>query len=94
MNRASCLARELYNWSGASDCKNNDWLNNSRDSQWTISPRALSSDASHVFDVGYNGYFYSYSAANAVLVRPSVYLIPSTAILGGEGTPENPYEIG
>ena len=94
MNRASCLARELYNWSDASDCINNDWLNNSRDSQWTISPRALSGDASHVFDVGYNGYFFSYSAANVVLVRPSVYLIPSTAILGGEGTLENPYEIG
>ena len=94
MNRASCLARELYNWSDASDCINNDWLNNSRDSEWTISPRALSEDASHVFDVGDNGYFFSYSAANVGLVRPSVYLIPSTAILGGEGTLENPYEIG
>ena len=30
-NRASCLAKEMYNWddSSVSDCKNNDWMYNS-----------------------------------------------------------------
>ena len=32
-------------------------------------------------------------ASDAGLVRPSVYLISKTSILGGEGTLENPYEI-
>ena len=96
MNRASCLARELYNWSGASDCKNNDWLYNSNNWQWTVSPDANSSDASYVFHVSHgDGYVNDYYYANyAGLVRPSVYLISKTSILGGEGTLENPYEIG
>ena len=34
-NRASCLAKELYNWkdSSVSDCSNNDWMYNSSNSQ-------------------------------------------------------------
>ena len=88
MNRTSCLAKELYNWDGASDCYNNDWLYNSSNSQWTISPFA---DSSFAFNVFYVGDIY---ANNIGLVRPSVYLISKTSILGGEGTLENPYEIG
>ena len=94
MNRASCLAKELNKWYRASDCKNNDWLSDSSNNQWTLSPRAYSSDAYNVFYVSNSGHVNSNSANFAGLVRPSVYLIPSTAILGGEGTLENPYEIG
>ena len=92
--RTSCLAKELYNWdsSSYSDCKNNDWLYNSSAIQWTLAP--VSSYSHRVFFVtsaGYVGYSYaSYQGA----VRPSVYLISKTSILGGEGTLENPYEIG
>uniref|UniRef100_UPI0040251512 hypothetical protein n=1 Tax=Candidatus Ventrenecus sp. TaxID=3085654 RepID=UPI0040251512 len=94
MNRASCLAKELNKWYRASDCKNNDWLSDSSNNQWTLSPRAYSSDAYNVFYVSNSGHVNSNSANFAGLVRPSVYLIPSTSILGGEGTLENPYEIG
>ena len=95
-NRTSCLNKELYNWysSSYSDCKNNDWLYNSSNWQWTISPYANSSDASYVFGVFYPGSVYYTYASRAGLVRPSVYLISKTSILGGEGTLENPYEIG
>ena len=50
-NRASCLAKELYNWdgSGVSDCKNNDYLFKSSYSQWTLAPD--SSDSSYAFTV-------------------------------------------
>ena len=96
-NRTSCLNKELYNWNSSSysDCKNNDWLYNLTKSQWTISPHANSSVAANgVFFVSITG-SVSYTSANAaVMVRPSVYLISKTAILGGEGTLENPYEIG
>ena len=95
MNRASCLAKELYNWKGASDCYNNDWLYNSSSWQWTVSPGASSSYAPSVFYVSHNGYVNSEFANNAgELVRPSVYLISKTSILGGEGTLEDPYELG
>ena len=94
MNRASCLAKELYNWDGASDCYNNDWLLDSSSLQWTLSPRANSSHASGVFFVRYSGIVASIYAREAGRVRPSVYLISKTSILGGEGTLENPYEIG
>ena len=95
-NRTSCLNKELYDWksSSYSDCKNNDWLYNSSSWQWTVSPNVCSSAANCVFYV-YYGYVAgsSYIAFNAGSVRPSVYLISSTTILGGEGTLENPYEL-
>ena len=104
MNRASCLARELYNWDSASDCYNNDWIYNSSNWQWTLSPSAASSYALYVFFVDRDGLVRNYVASagfsyingapDASLVRPSVYLISKTSILGGEGTLENPYEIG
>ena len=93
MNRASCLAKELYNWdsSSYSDCKNNDWIYNSSIYQWTLAP--YSSISYPVFYVSNTGRVYLYDANNQRAVRPSVYLIPSTSILGGEGTLENPYEL-
>ena len=94
-NRTSCLNKELVHWDSYSDCKNNDWIYNSSNWQWTISPYAYSSNANRVFAVrSTGGVDGDRSASYAGLVRPSVYLISSTAILGGEGTPENPYEIG
>ena len=95
-NRTSCLNKVVYNWNSSSysDCKNNDWLYNSSDFQWTLSPYANSSFAYgvfRVFSIGNVGYHYALSAG---LVRPSVYLISKTSILSGEGTLENPYQIG
>ena len=94
MNRTSCLAKELYHWNNASDCTYNDWLLKTGDVQWTVSPNAYSSLASDVFNVDDDGFFFNYRAYSEGVVRPSVYLISTTAILGGEGTLENPYEIG
>ena len=104
-NRTSCLGKELSNWNSSSfsDCKNNDWLYNSSNWQWTISPVADSSRSAIAAFVVYNEGHVSSNFASIVNgvfadnqseVRPSVYLIPSTSILGGEGTLENPYEIG
>ena len=95
-NRTSCLNKELYNWdsSSYSDCYNNDWLYNSSSWQWTVSPCAGSSVARNVFHVRDTGRVEEMLANLTGLVRPTVYLKSSTTILGGEGTPENPYEIG
>ena len=91
MNRESCLATILYDWDTARDCKNNDWLLDSSNIQWTLTPNT---DSTNVFDVDDTGYVtYSSHAYALRSVWPSVYLIPSTFIFGGEGTLENPYEI-
>ena len=93
MNRASCLAKELYNWSGASDCYNNDWLYNS-DTQWTLTPYSSSNGEVVAIDQDGSASENLGHIMNSLAVRPSVYLISKTSILGGEGTRENPYEIG
>ncbi len=99
-NRSSCLTKELLNWndSSYSDCKNNDWFYVSSNFQWTISSRTDTSDTTNVFDVGNGGNVGcniddGLSAANSVLIRPSVYLKSSVAIVNGNGSKESPYEL-
>ena len=95
-NRASCLAKELYNWdgSGVSDCKNNDYLFKSAYTQWTLAPR--SSNSGDAFDVDsagrvYNGY-YGVNAAYAV--RPAAYLKSSISLSSvGDGSSTSPYQL-
>ena len=90
-NRASCLAKEMYNWddSSVSDCKNNDWMYNSSIDQWTITPRR--DNANTVFDVytagcvDYNNAYYN------VGVRPVVHLNSAIKVITGSGTKESPY---
>ena len=73
-NRASCLAKEMYNWrdSSHSDCKNNDYLYNSSLYQWTITP--LSSFSSIVFRVNASGYVYYLYANVTRSASPVLYL--------------------
>ena len=94
-DRASCLAKEMYNWdaSSYSDCKNNDYLYNSSLYQWTISPR--SSFSNNVFSVYTTGYVYGINAYNSYnSASPVLYLLSTVEITGGEGTSENPYILG
>ena len=91
-NREACLAKELYNWSSSSysDCKNNDWLFNSRTNQWTLTPNSLNSGSvSIVHLTGYVG--NNFHARDSYGVRPSVYLTSNVSISGGDGTMNNPY---
>ena len=91
MDRTSCLAKELYNWDGASDCRSNDWLYNSSTAQWTLAP--YSSYSGYVFFVDTTGDVISTDAHFQGAVRPSVYLLSETSIVSGEGTPEDPYQL-
>ena len=90
-NRASCLAKEMYNWddSSVSDCKNNDWMYNSSKSQWTITPRQDS--AYDVFRVSNSGFVYNYIAYGSIGVRPVVHLNSAIKVITGSGTKESPY---
>ena len=93
-NRNSCLAKELYNWdsSGYSDCKNNDWMYNGSIWQWTMSPRAASSN--YVFSVDYAGFVRNDSARNTYAGRPVVYLKSTIKVISGSGTTSSPYILG
>ena len=90
-NRASCLAKEMYNWddNSVSDCKNNDWIYNSSIYQWSITPRQ--DNANIVFYVYTSGYVYSYNARSYSGVRPVVHLNSAIKVITGSGTKESPY---
>ena len=94
-DRATCLNKELYNWSdsSASDCKNNDWLFNSF-YQWTISPRALSSYASYAFRVSSGGPVTNSTAYDFYAVLPVVYLTSNVGVQSGDGSRGNPFILG
>ena len=90
-NRASCLAKGLFNWDSdtLSDCKNNDWMYNSSIWQWTISP--LADDSSSVFSVYNAGCVSGSNAYDNRAARPVVHLNSAIKVITGSGTKETPY---
>ena len=96
-NRASCMAKALWNWYDSeysySDCYNNDWLYNS-ENQLTISPRADLSD--YVFGVKEGGFVGGYSADDyrASALSPVVHLKSTIKVISGSGTTSSPYILG
>ena len=93
-DRATCLAKELYNWngSGVSDCKNIDYLFKSAYTQWTLAPRSsVSGDA---FYVGTEGCVDDASVSNTLWVRPAAYLKSDILLSGvGDGSSNSPYQL-
>ena len=94
-DRTTCLNTILYNWidSNLSDCKNNDWLFKSDNWQWTITPRADSSDAGYVFYVYFEGRIHYNFVFYAGGVRPTVYLKDNVKIVSGSGSESDPFEL-
>ena len=93
-DRSSCLAKELYNWdsSSYSDCKNNDWLYESLNDQWTLTP--YSSDSNRVFYVHSNGIVSrDNSDYTTIAVSPVLYLTSNVRISGGSGSSNDPYNL-
>ena len=94
-NRASCLAKELYNWGGSdvSDCKNNDYLYKSSYYQWTLTPySSLSNSAFYVFAEGF--VYSSISVYDTLGVRPAAFLKSNILLSGvGDGSSNFPYQL-
>ena len=93
-NRASCLAKELYNWDGSdvSDCKNNDYLFKSAYTQWTLAP--YSSNSSGAFYVRAGGFVNNDNVNYARGVRPAAYLKSSISLSSvGDGSSTSPYQL-
>ena len=89
--RATCLAKELYNWDGASACYQNDWLFKSS-YMWSLSPNSSSSGS--VFDVNSSGYVRSNNAAYTFGVWPVVYLKSTIKVTTGTGSSDSPFILG
>ena len=92
-NRNSCLAKELSRWGGYGNCILNDWLYNSSQYQWTMSPHAVY--YSNVFYVTRNGSVNRESADRTVFAdRPVVHLKSTINITGGTGSSTDPFILG
>ena len=89
--RATCLAKELYNWDGASACYQNDWLFKSS-YMWSLSPN--SSSSSSVFYVSSSGYVSGSSAHITYGVWPVVYLKSTIKVTTGTGSSDSPFILG
>ena len=92
-DRASCLAKELFNWrsSDFSDCKGNDYLFDTNDWQWTLAPS--SAIANFVFPVLTSGYV-NYSGTHGYnAVHPALFLKSSILVYKGTGAKSDPYRL-
>ncbi len=92
-DRATCLAKELYNWksSSESDCTNNDYLFGSGYYQWTLATG--SSDAFYGFAFSSLGSIFPNVTHGATTVRPALFLKSSISISGSTGSSMEPYQL-
>ena len=91
-DRATCLAKEIYNWDSASNCYSNDYLYKSGYSQWTLAPS--SSAANYVFHVSTGGFVNGDNASGTHGVRPAAFLKSNISITNvGTGTSESPFQL-
>ena len=92
-DRAACLAKELYNWDSSdfSDCKGNDYLYNSSNTQWTLAPH--SANAYRVFRVSTGSLVGDNYAYYAYAVRPALFLKSSILLDTGTGAQSDPYTL-
>ena len=92
-DRASCLAKELFNWGSFSysDCKNNDWLYDSSNNQRTLTP--ISAYSNTLFNVSSYGPVNTRHAYDYDAVSPALYLSSNVRISGGNGSKTNPFTL-
>ena len=93
INRAACLAKELYRWEGSdvSDCYNNDYLLKGY-WQWTLAP--ISSFSSEVSFVSVLRYVNHSHASGTYGVLPAAFLKSNILISEvGNGSSESPFQL-
>ena len=89
--RDICLSYNLGSWSDYSACRNNDWLYDNSNSQWTLTSPI---DPTVVFTIYNNGRISMDITSGAALATyPVSYLLSSVKIVDGDGTRENPFVI-
>ena len=88
--RESCMAKNLFNWDGASACYQNDWLLAPPGTiKWFLSPSLYNGDS--VLYVNNVGIFNSSTACNSYNIWPTVYLKSTINITSGTGSSTDPF---
>ena len=91
--RTLCLSTALVNWTSSNYkyCKNYDWLYDSSNSQWALTP--ISNESSRVFLAPSSSLINNPVYNNSFSVSPALYLSSNVKISGGDGSSSNPYQI-
>ena len=89
--RDTCLSYNLVSWNNYSDCYNNDWLYESSNYKWTLTP--ISSFSTDVFDIQDIGGIGATSATSILTVSPVTYLNSNVIITGGDGSHDKPFTL-
>ena len=99
LNKNTCLNTEMHLWyyrsdiEGITDCYQNTWIYNETYMQWTLSPFAVSTNASTVSFISDFGSVYGGNAYNNYEVRPVVFLKSNVLVDSGDGSSTNPYKL-
>lgn len=94
-DRNACLSSLFKDWnsSSISNCKDNDWLYDSSNNQWTLMSSSANSygvtyiNSNGALVINNAGPTYSYS------ISPVVYLKNDVKIVGGSGLESSPYQL-
>ena len=97
LGREVCLNKFLYEWDNVtenyrSECSGNDWLKPSNGYIWNLSPN--SSYYLYGFAMHSNGCIHSPHCSTACEVLPTIYLNKTVTITSGNGSLEEPYNLG
>ena len=96
--REKLLATSVYNWNGSGmDYIGNDWLRDSSNYQWTITPIHSLYGAYSVYSIDSNGVYGINSSSTAYVIRPTAYLNSNIKIkensTSNYGSQNNPFVL-
>ena len=89
-NRETCLNIKLSDWDTI-ECKDNNWLYDSNNSQLTLFSDTSNVNACDVWFLTPDYVRNYYNASNSTSSSPTLYLKTNINFIGGLGTRENPY---
>ena len=92
VDREMCLNTALSHWYDYADCKNNDWLSDRANSQWTLTPHSSDWGGAIYMDTSGHISYYSVNIAGYAAL-PTLYLNSNVKISGGDGTKESPFTL-
>ncbi len=90
--RKACLATSLNKWRD-NNCITNDWLQDSTNAQWTLTPTPNEGEAYSMFFISPVGGVGEQYAFVAFGIRPVVYLKSYMKISKGTGSSSDPFQL-
>ena len=91
--RSTCISAQMNSSGYSNKCRTNNWLYNTTTFQWTMikRPSSANNQVYYITSAGLSAYTTVTSNTNSYNYAPCVYLKPTIALSGGDGSPENPY---